>query len=395
MVSLVQVLLIVGAVALSGLAAGVATWVMASNAEYLRLLDVPNEERKIHAQATPTSGGIGIATGVLLGALLLFLLPSVPSLLGSPFFWSGALLMLAAGFWDDKYGLNVKGKFLLQIIAAYLLLHAGSHFGIQELVSGEVSPYGPALYGIPLSIIWVVGVVNAVNLIDGLDGLAAGVVAISFLACAIIFGMTGHLGLMMFGIMVVGALTGFLWHNFEPASIFMGDSGSLFLGYLLAGYTLQAPLHTDPFLGLLIPPLLIGVPVLDTGVAIVRRLMTRRAIFAPDRYHIHHLLVNQGSERSAVLILYMVATLFGCTAILASVLSLTNGAILIAGTGLISLLWVWRLGCFKPVFSGHDEKALEMANPELHTWGPAAPKGSGPSQESVSEEDQEKKALIG
>jgi UDP-GlcNAc:undecaprenyl-phosphate GlcNAc-1-phosphate transferase len=301
--------------------------------------------------------------------------------------------MLGAGFWDDKYGINVKGKFLLQIIAAYLLLHAGSHFSMAGLVSGE-DLYGPALYSIPLSIIWVVGVINAVNLIDGLDGLATGVVAISFLACATILGMNGHLGLMAYGIMIVGALGGFLWHNFNPASIFMGDSGSLFLGYLLAGYTMQAPLHSEPLLGLLIPPLLIGLPVLDTGVAIVRRLLTRQAVFAPDRYHIHHLLVDQGSERSAVLILYMVAILFGCTAILASATSLVGGSILVVGTGVVALLWVWRLGCFHPVFSDDATEASGIRAPELLSWKRPLSKGAESPPDSVPEEDQEEKALI-
>jgi UDP-GlcNAc:undecaprenyl-phosphate GlcNAc-1-phosphate transferase len=386
-------LIIVGSTLAGFLGAIIGTGVLVRRAMQWELLDDPDEERKIHVKPTPTSGGIGIAMGVIAGGLILLAFSDSFAMLHSPPFVLGALLMLGAGFWDDRYGLNVKAKFLLQIIAAYLLLHAGSHFNMAGLVSGE-NLYGPALYSIPLSIIWVVGVINAVNLIDGLDGLATGVVAISFLACATILGMNGHLGLMAYGIMIVGALGGFLWHNFNPASIFMGDSGSLFLGYLLAGYTMQAPLHSEPLLGLLIPPLLIGLPVLDTGVAIVRRLLTRQAVFAPDRYHIHHLLVDQGSERSAVLILYMVAILFGCTAILASATSLVGGSILVVGTGVVALLWVWRLGCFHPVFSDDATEASGIRAPELLSWKRPLSKGAESPPDSVPEEDQEEKALI-
>ncbi len=258
--------------------------------------------------------------------------------------------MLGTGLWDDKHGLDPKGKFFLQLIAAYLLLHAGAYLQVAELpFVEEGSEIGLALYSIPLSIIWVVGVINAVNLIDGLDGLATGVIGIAFLACAALFGVKGELGLMAVGITMACVLLGFLPYNFNPASIFMGDSGSLFLGYLLAGYTLQGSLHSDPVLALLILPVLLGVPVLDTGMAILRRLVSDRTVFAPDRSHIHHRLVEKGSERTAVMTLYLVGAWFGSAAFLMGILPVVWGYALAGGTAAVALVWAWRLGCLAPI----------------------------------------------
>jgi UDP-GlcNAc:undecaprenyl-phosphate GlcNAc-1-phosphate transferase len=158
------------------------------------------------------------------------------------------------------------------------------------------------------------------------------------------------MALMAFGLVAAAALGGFLLHNFKPASIFMGDAGSLFAGYLLAAYTLQGPaLHLDPVLALLIPPILLGVPVLDTTVAIVRRLLTRQAVFAPDKNHIHHRLIDRLSERGAVLTLYLAGGLFGGTGVLMGVLPAFMGYLLASGTIAVSLWGVWHLGCLPPV----------------------------------------------
>jgi UDP-GlcNAc:undecaprenyl-phosphate GlcNAc-1-phosphate transferase len=196
--------------------------------------------------------------------------------------------------------------------------------------------------------IWVVGIINAVNLIDGMDGLATGVAGIAVLACAALFGVKGHLELMALGGVMVGALAGFLPHNFKPASLFMGDSGSLFLGYLLAAYTLQGPLHAEPLLGLLILPVLLGIPVLDTGAAIVRRWRSPHSLFGPDQRHIHHQLERHGSERGAVLILYAMAASFGGVAVLMGTLPATWGYGLLGGTAALAVGGAWALGCLAP-----------------------------------------------
>jgi len=332
-------------------------WVC-KQAPRLGLLDRPTQARNMHMNTIPTGGGLAIAVGLAVGlGLLRGFWGPFPGTLQSLMFWVGAALMLATGYWDDKYVLDAKGKFSLQLVAAYLLLHSGAALPLSELGAGSLAregstvplPFEAALYVIPLSMIWIIGIINAVNLIDGLDGLATGILGIAFLACAALFGVKGEMALMAVGVTMTGALIGFLPHNYEPASVFMGDSGSLFLGYLLAGYTLQGPLHSDPGIALLILLTLLGVPVLDTGTAIVRRLVSDRSIFAPDRHHIHHCLVGQESEQRAVLVLYGVGGWFGSAAVLMGVLPAVWAYALAGGTAVVSLVWAWRLGALTPV----------------------------------------------
>src|SRR5690606_19776605 len=137
-------------------------------------------------------------------------------------------------------------------------------------------------------LVWIVGIINAVNLIDGLDGLAAGVSIIVLMAPTVIFHVQGDVGMLVLAVVVIGAAGGFLVHNFNPASIFMGDTGSMFLGFVLAMYALQGTRYGDPHLALLVPLLALGFPVLDTGLSLVRRLARGASPFMPDRDHIHH-----------------------------------------------------------------------------------------------------------
>ena len=335
------------------------TKVLRRYARQWNLLDRPLEGRKIHTEPVATAGGIAIAGGVILGVVVLHLGERPVSATALPLFWAGAVVVLGTGLWDDIYGMDPKGKFLLQVIAAYLLLHAGFHIEVGEFSFAWESGFERALYSIPLSVIWVVGIINAVNLTDGTDGLAAGVLAIAFLACATLYGLKGHIALMGFGVVVAGALVGFLPYNFEPASIFMGDSGSLFLGYLISAYALQSPLHSDPYLALLILPFLLGIPVLDTGTAILRRLTSEeRNVFAPDTGHIHHRLVANGSEKRAALTLYAAEGWFGSAAILMGTLPPAWGYTIAVGTMVISVGWIWQLGCLQPISS--EEETVEQ-----------------------------------
>jgi UDP-GlcNAc:undecaprenyl-phosphate GlcNAc-1-phosphate transferase len=319
------------------------------HASALDLVDRPVASRKTHDGAMPTGGGLAIAAGVVAGSAVLYgLRGTLPAMTTEVSFWAGALVILATGLWDDRRGVGPKTKFALQFVAAYLLLHAGTFFDVGRFAFVGGSAFNQALYSIPVSMIWVVGIINAVNLIDGMDGLATGVAGIAVLACAALFGVKGHLELMALGGVMVGALAGFLPYNFKPASLFMGDSGSLFLGYLLAAYTLQGPLHAEPLLGLLILPVLLGIPVLDTGAAIVRRWRSPHSLFGPDQRHIHHQLERHGSERGAVLILYAMAASFGGVAVLMGTLPATWGYGLLGGTAALAVGGAWALGCLAP-----------------------------------------------
>ena len=319
------------------------------HASALDLLDRPVATRKTHDRAMPTGGGLAIAAGVVAGAAVLYgLRGTLPMMTTHLSFWAGGLVILTTGLWDDRRGVGFKTKFALQIVAAYLLLHTGTFFDVGRFSFVGGSEFNQALYSIPLSMIWVVGIINAVNLIDGVDGLATGVAAIAFAACAALFGVKGHLELMGLGVVAAGALAGFLPYNFKPASLFMGDSGSLFLGYLLAAYTLQAPLHPEPLLAFLMLPVLLGVPVLDTGAAIVRRWRSPHSLFGPDRGHLHHQLVKNGSETRAVMVLYTAAASFGGTAVLMGTLPTPWGYGLLGGTGALAVGGAWALGCLAP-----------------------------------------------
>ena len=377
------VVVLLGSILASFLATALCTRAIRREAGRWGLLDEPTEKRKIHTSAMPTGGGVAIASGVALGALWLSVTYGSLLVVDATLFWAGALLMLGVGLWDDMQSLDPKPKFAFQIIAAYLLLHAGSAIDVAGLLSADLDAYTEALFAIPVSLIWVVGIINAVNLIDGLDGLAGGVLAIAFLACAVLFGLQGSMGLMAFGLMVAGALAAFLLFNFKPATIFMGDSGSLFLGYLLAAYTLQEPLHSDPAMAFVVPALLLGVPILDTTTAIIRRALSERAIFAPDKKHIHHQLVQQGSEKSAVLVLYLVGSWFGTAAILTVVLPAQLGYGLAGVTAVLAFVWAWRIGSLLPASREAESSpsmkldTSEIPTPQFLVWRERQKNGAG------------------
>jgi UDP-GlcNAc:undecaprenyl-phosphate GlcNAc-1-phosphate transferase len=381
---------LVGSVVAGFLVTVLLTGLVCEQAPRLGLLDRPTQARKVHRRVTPTGGGIAIAAGLAVGLGVLWgFWGPFPGAVQSLSFWGGAAIMLATGYWDDKHALDAKAKFAFQLVAAYLLLHSGTILPLSgghadalspDVVAGAL-PFSEALYIIPLSMLWIVGIINAVNLIDGLDGLATGIIGIAFLACAALFGVKGEIALTAVGIVMAGALVGFLPHNFKPATIFMGDSGSLLLGYLLAGYTLQGPLHTDPVLALLILPVLLGVPILDTGTAIVRRFASARTIFAPDRRHVHHRLVDRGTEQGAVLTLYGVGACY----------------LLAGGTAVVAVVWAWRLGCLTPVpaaegadarsqpVGGLAENEIPVPVDIITTGDPASVGGDGASPEAVQD----------
>ena len=321
--------------------------------------DRPDGTRKLHAVPTPSAGGLAIVAGVIVS---LGLLSVVAPLVGLPFpdlplfVYVGALLMVGVGAMDDIRGLGFKPKLLVECIVAYGLLHAGYRIDLSFLPFVGSDVYIGALYSVPLTVLWIVGVINAVNLIDGVDGLAAGTSAIALAALAFVFGLHGDFPIVLVAVAVIGALVGFLIYNFNPASIFMGDSGSLFLGYVLAVYALSGPTQVHPGVATLVPLLALGLPLLDTTVSMARRLAERRAIFAPDCDHIHHRMVQRFKTRRAVLTLYVVAAVFGASAVAVSQATFgmalwITGATLAAALGFVSMLGYVRRPYVQPTLS--------------------------------------------
>lgn len=350
-------------------------------------VDEPDGDRKLHREPIPTVGGIAIAVGFVatLGAAysfrseLPFELPDVPFGL-----WFAAILMVIVGAVDDMRGLGFKQKLFFQTAAAFALVHSGFRFDLSgvEFLGGDA--YLVALYSSALSLLWIVGVINAVNLMDGLDGLAAGVAMIGFTSLAVIFGLEGQVGLVVPAILIVGALAGFLFHNFSPANIFMGDSGSLLLGVLLAVYALEGQGHVDPVIGMLIPVVALGLPILDTNLSIVRRFASQRAIFAPDRDHIHHRLLLRYSPRTSVLILYGAAATFGFMAVLVKLASPSVAYLLLMGTMVASAAGVYAMGYIaaRPLLYGIGRRLLGAESPGVpeSRFGTVAPAGSSRDQ---------------
>lgn len=285
-------------------------------AESHNLVDKP-ADRSIHPRAIPTLGGAAIWASFLIAEFLGSFLSSGQSNLLSPEFKGliyGGTVVFLLGLYDDLRPAPAWVKVSVQISAALILVR----FGYQIVV--VASPFGGAvnlgLWGIPLTVAWVVGVVNAVNLIDGLDGLAAGICAIagiSLFTTGFRFG-SGLSSLLAVG--VVGSALGFLKHNFYPAKIFMGDTGSMFLGFCLAAISLVGAGKSVALVALLVPVAALGLPILDALLAVVRRTKRKVSIFQADKEHIHHRLLSLGlSHSGVVLLLYGVSVLFGALAI--------------------------------------------------------------------------------
>lgn len=294
-------------------------------------VDYPNE-RKVHIRPIPRLGGVGIYASFFLS--ILFFLQLAPARISSSWFLSqhgilliGSLLVvLVLGIWDDLRSLTPGRKFVVQVAAATLAYLAGFR------ISTVTHPLGaaPLVLGVldyPATILWIVGVSNAFNLIDGLDGLATGIALIASLTIGAIAFLNGDLATTFPVLMLAGALFGFLRYNFNPARIFLGDSGSLFIGFTLATLSIQSSTKGSTAFAIVVPVLSLGLPIMDTLLAMIRRflgslLSDRRSagsflhklkiMFLPDRRHVHHQLLALGlSHRKAVLMLYAVASLFG------------------------------------------------------------------------------------
>ena len=281
-------------------------------------VDVPKDARRVHTKPMPRFGGMAIFIGTM--AVVTVFLEKDSQLWGV--ILSGTLMYLV-GVVDDLKGIPAKVKLLGQIACATILYC----FSIRITTMANLLPWGPGLIRFPVvisflvTVVWIVGVTNAVNLIDGLDGLAAGVCCIASLSIA----YTAHLHDRMTTCSIMsalaGACVGFLMFNFNPAKIFMGDSGSLFLGYMLASVSLlgDTPLKSTTVLATLVPICVLALPLFDTTFAILRRLVTHRPIMEADRGHLHHRIMAIGwGQRRTVLILYCISGVMGVAAILFS-----------------------------------------------------------------------------
>lgn len=277
-------------------------------AVHVGALDIP-DKRKVHKEPMPRLGGLGMYLGFLLGYMI-FGTPS--SIMNSILI--GSFIVVLTGVVDDIKPLKASVKFFGQLAAALIVVFYGG------LVMYRLSAFGLNInFGIlsyPLTIFFILGCINCINLIDGLDGLAGGISAIYFMTIGFIATIQGKYGLdTVLTFVMLGSTLGFLVHNFYPAKIFMGDSGSMFLGFIISVIALLG-FKNVTMTSLIIPLLVLAIPILDTLFAIVRRLLKGESISTPDKFHIHHQLLNRNfSQRTTVLIIYIVDLLLAFASI--------------------------------------------------------------------------------
>src|SRR5256885_3274087 len=290
--------------------------------ERYRLVDEPKDNRRVHQKAVPRLGGVAIFLAILIALSVLVLVNNLltrtlhPELRGIAVLLGCGLLVLLLGVYDDLRGANAAVKFAaLAAVTALFYALGGRIEGLSIPFIGGVT-FHPIL-GFVLTMIWVVGIANAFNLIDGIDGLAAGSALFSSLVLLTVSLVQGETMVTVVALALTGALAGFLRYNFNPASIFLGDSGSLFIGFALAALSIQGSQKASTAVAVAIPILAFGLPVVDTSVAIARRFLNRKSIFEGDREHIHHMLLERGwSQRRVALVLYGVSALFGLLAMM-------------------------------------------------------------------------------
>ncbi len=280
------------------------------------LIDRPDGQRKVHTKPIPRIGGVAIALAYCGAVLVIALLSSTGWVASSVSFIAvksvapAAALVFLTGLTDDIFNLKPWHKFGMQFIAAVLAVASGVH--IHGVAAFAIHP----LLGAVGSVVWLVACTNAVNLIDGLDGLAVGISLLATVTALLASLMSGNIGLTIATAPLAGALLGFLVFNFNPASIFLGDSGSLFLGFLLGCYSIIWSGTAVTALEMAAPLLALAVPLLDTSLAVARRFLRCQPIFKADRAHIHHRLLARGlSHKRTVLVLYLVAALAGSLAL--------------------------------------------------------------------------------
>ncbi|MGM0867005.1 MAG: glycosyltransferase family 4 protein [Bacillota bacterium] len=292
--------------------------------------DQPNV-RKVHQKIMPRLGGLAIYIGFIAGFLILR--PDDP--------YAGAIILgsaviLLTGMADDIFELSPRLKLLGQLTAAFTVVLGGVQIEFINLPFGGELQFG--IFSIPITILWIVGITNAINLIDGLDGLAAGVSTIGLATIGFMAMLKGDVFVMSLALILIVSTLGFLYFNFHPAKIFMGDTGALFLGYMIAVLSMLG-FKNVTMISLIVPLIILGVPISDTFFAIIRRIVNKSPLSAPDKSHLHHCLLRIGfTHKQTVIIIYAIAAMFSLAAIIFSMSTLW-GAMIVIAVLLIAIEW--------------------------------------------------------
>ena len=329
---------------LAGIISFVSTPLIRKLAFKIGAVDIPKDNRRVHKKPMPLIGGLAIAIGVFIGMLIFTPIDTTTISIVL-----GGSVILIAGIIDDIRELSPRYKMLFQLLAGIILIIGGVKV---DFITNPFAQGSGIIYlnwlSIPITLFWVVGITNTLNFIDGLDGLSAGVAMISSLSLMIVAARFGQSTVVILAALVAGACLGFLPFNFNPAKIFMGDTGAMFLGFMLAAISIEGVMKSVAAIAVIAPIIILGVPIFDTTFAIFRRLLNGQSVSTADKGHLHHRLLNRGfSQKKAVLILYAMSALFGIFAVLISRAD-SKQAIYLAGAMLvITAVFAVRLGFFE------------------------------------------------
>jgi UDP-GlcNAc:undecaprenyl-phosphate GlcNAc-1-phosphate transferase len=354
---------------LSFVSADCLTPILRQLAIRLKLYDLPDRKRKVHKKPIPTLGGLSIFTAFYLPLVVFFLLKEPAGVISSFFsikaiaFFIGGAMIVILGLHDDLKKLSPTTKLFFQTLIGLFLYAAGyriailsNPLGAQPIHLGVISPL--------ITTLWVIGIINAFNLIDGIDGLAAGIGAFVSLNVLILALGNGKMITVVYSLALLGSLLGFLRYNFPPAKIFMGDTGSMFIGYVIAIIAIQGSQKGSSVVALLSPVIALGLPLFDTMLAIARRVARGKPILIADSDHIHHRLLKLGlSKREAVLIAYFICLVLWIFSLIITLNKSYLNFLILISTFTLALVGVKKLGYLKVLRLSHDKSDLPQVIP--------------------------------
>lgn len=348
---------IIFAIGVAFIVANLITPLVMKFAKQVGAIDVPDEKRHIHKAPTPRMGGLAIFLGFLLSVLVFAnITPQVRGIL------IGAILIVVVGAIDDVLNLNAWLKFGVQIIAAVIAVLSGVLINVVSnpllITSGQALTIG--VLSVPVTILWIVGVTNSVNLIDGLDGLACGVSTIASLSMLAVSMLVSDANSNVAIILAAlcGACLGFLPFNLNPAKIFMGDTGALLLGYILATVSVIGMFKFYAIITFILPVLALAVPLLDTVFAFTRRMLNGQSPFTADRGHFHHRLLDIGlNQKQAVAVLYAVSAILGLAGVLITSTGTVRMIVALASFVIAACVWLFVFRHNKNIHIHHETAA--------------------------------------
>ncbi len=309
-------------------------------AQKVGAMDVPTDGRRMHHHPIPRMGGLAIFIAFL-ASVLIFAYPEIDREIRGILL--GAVIIVILGVLDDIITLHAGLKFVVQILAAVLVVLHGCR--IEHFVGLHLADW----LSYPVSVVWIVAITNAVNFIDGLDGLAAGVSAISAGAMLVVALLVGDFMSAVMLAAIVGACVGFIPYNFNPAKIFMGDTGSTFLGFMLSTISIYGLFKMYAIISFAVPFLVLGLPIFDICFAVVRRVSHGQSPMHADRGHVHHRLIDMGfSQKQAVAISYMLSAILGMAAVVLTNDGETQALIFLAAVVVVGAIGFWVIFGHKP-----------------------------------------------